>query len=287
MIKPRGRGDTGAPSTPRPTIRIGPRAPAASRGETPGDADDLDVEDDGTEPAEDGEGESSLTSNNDASTSRVVTPQENGKQEEEDSQMVDVDGEEEGSQAVDDADGEAVGTPKDDEDDEEEEVVPVVRGRGRGRPRGSRARVGGGTPRPRGRPRGRGRGRGRPSTKARQDEDGEVLGDEDEDGTIGGGKPFRRINGEIYFIEGDEYVTPDNPKGDEKIDKNGRLLGGARLSMFSQPDMLSVVQVDSSSHKHSRSQIDIPNANTCLLLMLRVALASVIRCTTSVETPLL
>jgi chromatin structure-remodeling complex protein RSC7 len=44
---------------------------------------------------------------------------------------------------------------------------------------------------------------------------------------MGGGKPFRVIQGKVYVIEGDEFVTEDDPKGDTKIDKNGNLLGGA------------------------------------------------------------
>jgi chromatin structure-remodeling complex protein RSC7 len=43
---------------------------------------------------------------------------------------------------------------------------------------------------------------------------------------IGGGKPFRTIQGKVYVIDGDEFVTEDDPKGDEKIDKSGVLLGG-------------------------------------------------------------
>ncbi|KAF9267932.1 hypothetical protein L218DRAFT_854726 [Marasmius fiardii PR-910] len=46
---------------------------------------------------------------------------------------------------------------------------------------------------------------------------------------IAGGKPFQRIHGEIYVIEGDEFVTPDDSKGDEKVDKWGNLLGGRRF----------------------------------------------------------
>jgi len=30
----------------------------------------------------------------------------------------------------------------------------------------------------------------------------------------------------VYIIEGDEYVTEDDPKGDTKIDVHGNLLGG-------------------------------------------------------------
>lgn len=100
MIKPRGQR-RGAPSPPRPTIRIGPpRVVPASRGDNPAEDNDndMDVADDETEPAEDVEAESSLTSNNGASTSRAMTQDTEGggdekkDQEGEDSQMVDVDG---------------------------------------------------------------------------------------------------------------------------------------------------------------------------------------------------
>ena len=49
---------------------------------------------------------------------------------------------------------------------------------------------------------------------------------------MGGGKPFRKIQGEVHVIDGDEFVTEDNPIGDEKIDKFGNLLGGTRLFPF-------------------------------------------------------
>jgi hypothetical protein len=44
---------------------------------------------------------------------------------------------------------------------------------------------------------------------------------------MGGGKPFRVVQGKVYVIDGDEFVTGDDPKGDAKIDKFGNLLGGA------------------------------------------------------------
>ncbi|KAH8102194.1 chromatin remodelling complex Rsc7/Swp82 subunit-domain-containing protein [Cristinia sonorae] len=61
--------------------------------------------------------------------------------------------------------------------------------------------------------------------------DAEGSGAEGEDGTgpLAGGKPFRIINGIAYVIDGDEYVTEDDPKGDTKIDKDGVLLGGRRF----------------------------------------------------------
>ncbi|KAI9060085.1 hypothetical protein FKP32DRAFT_1578774 [Trametes sanguinea] len=46
---------------------------------------------------------------------------------------------------------------------------------------------------------------------------------------MGGGKPFKQIQGKIYIMEGDEYITEDDPKGDTKIDRNGNLLGGERF----------------------------------------------------------
>ena len=44
---------------------------------------------------------------------------------------------------------------------------------------------------------------------------------------MGGGKPFRVVQGKVYVIDGDEFVTGDDPRGDAKIDKFGNLLGGA------------------------------------------------------------
>lgn len=49
---------------------------------------------------------------------------------------------------------------------------------------------------------------------------------------MGGGKPFRKIQDKVYVIDGDEFITEDNPKGDEKIDKWGNLLGGMCTSSF-------------------------------------------------------
>ena len=47
---------------------------------------------------------------------------------------------------------------------------------------------------------------------------------------MGGGKPFRVVQGKVYVIEGDEFVTEDDAKGDTKIDRNGNLLGGALVA---------------------------------------------------------
>ncbi|KZW00330.1 hypothetical protein EXIGLDRAFT_604510 [Exidia glandulosa HHB12029] len=41
-----------------------------------------------------------------------------------------------------------------------------------------------------------------------------------------GGKQYRRIKGELYAVENDELVIPNDPKGEEKIDENGVLQGG-------------------------------------------------------------
>jgi chromatin structure-remodeling complex protein RSC7 len=49
---------------------------------------------------------------------------------------------------------------------------------------------------------------------------------------MGGGKPFRKIHGEVHSIDGNEFVTEDNPIGKEKIDKFGNLLGGTSLFFF-------------------------------------------------------
>ncbi|KAJ7507191.1 chromatin remodelling complex Rsc7/Swp82 subunit-domain-containing protein [Mycena galericulata] len=139
-------------------------------------------------------------------------------------------------------------------------VIIVKRGRGRPRGRGRSVPTSGTST-----PRGRGRGRGTRAAKPRggtgrtilgsgaltirlpkrpeEDEEEEELA-EGEAGTegevveekekepvapLGGGKPFRKILGKAYVIEGDEFVTEDDPKGDEKIDKWGNLLGGRRF----------------------------------------------------------
>lgn len=125
------------------------------------------------------------------------------------------------------------------------EPVKRARGRPRGRGRGaSTANVESGTPRPRGRPKGSGRGRGRPprgpnpitiklSKRAEEESDGDETEEADDvkekPAPLGGGKPFRKIQGEVYVIDGDEFVTPDDPKGDEKIDQWGNLLGGVSV----------------------------------------------------------
>ncbi len=41
---------------------------------------------------------------------------------------------------------------------------------------------------------------------------------------MGGGKPFCVVQGKVYVIDGDKFITEDDPKGDAKIDKFGNLL---------------------------------------------------------------
>lgn len=149
------------------------------------------------------------------------------------------------------------GAGVEDDEDVSEPVIPMPRPRGRPRGRGRGALIGSARARGagRGRPRGRGRGRGGRGSGVtirlpkRMGEDGEddVVATPGEMGTeeygtpgadgmmeaygengevLGGGKPFRKIQGQVYIIDGDEFVTDDDPKGDEKIDKWGNLLGG-------------------------------------------------------------
>ncbi|KAL4070265.1 chromatin remodelling complex Rsc7/Swp82 subunit-domain-containing protein [Scleroderma citrinum] len=108
----------------------------------------------------------------------------------------------------------------------EEGAESQLSSRARGRPRGrGRGTAPAGTPRARGRGRGRARGRakgkglaGRPSQ-----DDGEGEGDEGGDEE---GRPWRRVGDRIYYIEGDEFVTEPDEKGDQKIDIDGVLQGG-------------------------------------------------------------
>ncbi|KAI9438199.1 chromatin remodelling complex Rsc7/Swp82 subunit-domain-containing protein [Lactarius indigo] len=50
-----------------------------------------------------------------------------------------------------------------------------------------------------------------------------------EGGVLHDEEPFSIVQGKVYVIEGDEFVTEDDPKGDTKIDRNGNLLGGRRF----------------------------------------------------------
>ncbi|PCH37398.1 hypothetical protein WOLCODRAFT_109796 [Wolfiporia cocos MD-104 SS10] len=144
------------------------------------------------------------------------------------------------SQENEDVDMNDAGSNIDYEDAEDPPPTKRVRGRPRGRPRTS------GTSTPRQSARGRGRGRGKGKTQPRgsiilklpkltedkQDEVAEDVRETPEGGeeeVMGGGKPFRRIQGKVYIIEGDEYVTEDDPAGDTKIDVNGNLQGGRRF----------------------------------------------------------
>ena len=191
---------------------------------------------------------SSRPSNAPTPTSEIVSAQEEDDvdQDADDAQAMDVD-QDHASQTED--------NPQ--TGDEDLPGVNVASGRPRGRPRGRGrgALTGTSTPRARGR-RGRGRGRGRGASSLlirlpkRGDDDADIDGDADiegdadaDEGTLldgdvdqqpvekeapmGGGKPFRKIHGQVYIIDGDEFVTEDNPIGDEKIDQFGNLLGGA------------------------------------------------------------
>ncbi|KAI0039219.1 hypothetical protein FA95DRAFT_1567284 [Auriscalpium vulgare] len=168
------------------------------------------------------------------------------------------------SSQQDDADGapddddESAGDANDGETDEPADVpeaVPVPRPRGRPRGRGRGALVGserGARARGRGRGLGRGRGRGRGTKSAitirlpgrvgdethteAEDAPAGAVADEETPGVeeaagevLGGGKPFRMVQGKAYVVEGDEYVTEEDPKGDSKIDKWGNLLGDRKF----------------------------------------------------------
>ncbi|TFK53150.1 hypothetical protein OE88DRAFT_1711867 [Heliocybe sulcata] len=201
----------------------------------------MDVDMDSSNDQNDSAGEGSSTPRA-AVESDVKEEDASEAQQEQSEQEVEVDGDADPEEYTHDAaDGIVEG---------QEPVTPRPRGRGRGRPRGSGAGRSRGPGRPRG-SRGRGRGRGRALTirlPKKADEDG---GDGEADteagydaqdtpaaegeeagekvAPLGGGKPFRRINGRVYIIDGDEYVTDDDPKGDAKVDQNGNLLGGRRF----------------------------------------------------------
>jgi chromatin structure-remodeling complex protein RSC7 len=199
------------------------------------------------------------TSSRPSPTSEMVSPQEEDdiEQDVDEGQAMDVD-QDHASQTED--------NPQTGDEDLPGSVN-VASGRPRGRPRGRGrgALPGTSTPRARGK-RGRGRGRGRGAASSllirlpkRGDDDADVDGDADIEGgdadadegggtpldgdvvelpvekevPMGGGKPFRKIHGQAYIIDGDEFVTEDNPIGDEKIDQFGNLLGGASVSLFS------------------------------------------------------
>jgi chromatin structure-remodeling complex protein RSC7 len=147
------------------------------------------------------------------------------------------------------------------------EGVPKPRGRPRGSGKSRGVSTPTGTPRPRGRPRGTGRGRARgrvarggglvirlpgrageegttPGAEAEVHENAAGGGEEqtaaaatpvgaeevgDAEGPMGGGKPFRKIHGKVYIIDGDEFITDEDPKGNTKVDQAGNLLEGTSL----------------------------------------------------------
>lgn len=240
-IKPLRQRDsaTAGPSTPRAELSVAPtptQNPTVDDAPLPSTPKDVDADiaiDPGDQPEDDYA----------AGTPRTPAVDE-GVEE-----VNDVD--------VPDGGAETGGAGVEDDGDISEPVIPMPRPRGRPRGRGRGALIGSARVRggPRGRPRGRGRGRGGRGTGVtirlpkRIGEDGEEdvvatpgeMGPEDygtpgADGMVetygdygevlGGGKPFRKIQGQVYIIDGDEFVTDDDPKGDEKIDKWGNLLGG-------------------------------------------------------------
>ncbi|KZT65189.1 hypothetical protein DAEQUDRAFT_731708 [Daedalea quercina L-15889] len=174
-------------------------------------------------------------------------------------------------QTADNDEDDSIAEPEEGEEAEDgEDVVPVKRGRGR--PRGSKNRTVG-TPRGRGRGRGRGRSRGRGITIKLPKRSGEDVDQGEEsapveaetpvpveevpvveagEGPVGGGKPFRRINGQVYIIEDDEYVIEDDPKGDAKVDQYGNLLGDRKFKAQTfqlpnrHPDRMYMLAIDAA-----------------------------------------
>lgn len=157
-----------------------------------------------------------------------------------------------------------------------EEPAPVVRGRGRGRPRGSGRGSYVGTGRPRGRPRGSGRGRGRPRGRSgvtlRIPRRGADSGGEDgeagdsraatDDGDFAETSRYRRAGAasvaDGMAIEGDAYVTDDDPKGDEKIDANGNLLGGMFHKFSSAWDFMRFTSYNATGRQFKASTFILP-----------------------------
>ncbi|CDK27259.1 unnamed protein product [Kuraishia capsulata CBS 1993] len=117
-----------------------------------------------------------------------------------------------------------------DEEEPEEPVVPVRRGRGR--PPGSknkttlaRERMGLIPVQPV-------RRRGPPKRRRDDDEEGGTRGRKKR------GKPSHLRKGQLLdddgkpmVVEDDEIITPDDPKGEEKVDKQGALLGGRQYKI--------------------------------------------------------
>ena len=58
------------------------------------------------------------------------------------------------------------------------------------------------------------------------------------------GRPWCRVGDRVYYIEGDEFITESDEKGDQKVDIDGVLQGG-ELGLV----LLSEVQ----SHRWNRS----------------------------------
>ena len=139
--------------------------------------------------------------------------------------------EEERDEEADEGEAEGDGSGAEETALEGGEPQPFPRPRGRPRGRG-RAAPPPGPARARGRGRGRGRARGRGRgglTIRLPKRDGEEGDEAEAEEGEQDGRPFMRVGGKLYFIEGDEFVTEPDEKGDEKVDIDGNLLGGANL----------------------------------------------------------
>ena len=181
--------------------------------------------------------------------------------------------------------GEGEGEGEGDVDDGEgagKDTGSFSRSRGRVQVRGGRGAAPAGTSRV--------RARGRAKVKGRAKGKG-VAGDGEAEGEEGGdeeGRPWRRVGDRVYYIEGDEFVTESDEKGDQKIDIDGALQGGELGSVFVVRRAVSSLleQVDVSNAARSCYLVDIQLVTICLPLTPRVRRDSGIRCTTSARMPL-
>ncbi|CAL1709920.1 unnamed protein product [Somion occarium] len=247
IIKPparrRGGAARGGGRTPRSRLQV-------VESEVSSPAPTATTQEDNEEPEEVEAGSNEAASSS-LLPSASQTPAAGEEQDEEDVEAADDEGA--GDNASTPAEGSTVPSDEGEEVEAGAEVEVEKAPRGRGRGRGGRPRGrprGSGTPRARGRGsrggRGRGRGRGSftiklPRRTGEEGEEGALASHEEGEGEavaleaagaeepMGGGKPFKTVQGKVYIIEGDELVTDDDPKGDEKIDKDGNLLGGRKF----------------------------------------------------------
>ena len=127
----------------------------------------------------------------------------------------------EGTEADMEGEGELDGSVVDDEDGQ---ASNRPRGRPKVRVRAPAPSTPAARPKQKARGRGRGRGRGKGLTARFSGEYGEGEG-EGEEGEEGG-RAWRRVGDKVYYIEGDEFVTDSDERGDQKIDIDGNLLDG-------------------------------------------------------------